>query len=242
LSDALTAAGVRHEQVGLTEAYGEALNAQLGLLRWAIDRTAGGRRDLAVFVAANYRATTPLVTQIMDRSNPGFERALRLVLNDLGAAAEPLDVDRLGEVVVGAYGRLGAHRGQQVWVEAGRRMLSAMRLLLTGGSVEDVVAEVERAQNAALLGDARLRPRPVQVMNLHQAKGREADATILLLQQDEFHGRERPPYPKLSRLLYVVMTRARQRAYILVPGAVHLLWQPLVDACEAATAQPRAAS
>jgi DNA helicase-2/ATP-dependent DNA helicase PcrA len=91
------------------------------------------------------------------------------------------------------------------------------------------------ARHRAVLGDAGLRPHPVQATNLHQTKGREADATILLLQPDEYHGNERPPYPKLSRLLYVVLPRARHRAYIAVPDDVHPLWQPLVEACEGAS-------
>jgi DNA helicase-2/ATP-dependent DNA helicase PcrA len=70
-------------------------------------------------------------------------------------------------------------------------------------------------------------------MNLHQTKGREADATILLLQPDEFHGRERTPFPKLSRLMYVVLTRARKRAHLVVPPEVHALWEPLIEICEA---------
>jgi DNA helicase-2/ATP-dependent DNA helicase PcrA len=72
-------------------------------------------------------------------------------------------------------------------------------------------------------------------MNLHQTKGREADTTILLLGPSEFYGYEQEPYPSGSRLLYVVMTRARQRAHLVVPNATHPLWKPLVDACEATT-------
>jgi DNA helicase-2/ATP-dependent DNA helicase PcrA len=41
-------------------------------------------------------------------------------------------------------------------------------------------------------------------MNLHQTKGREADATVPLLRPDEFHGYEAEPYPTGSRLLYVL--------------------------------------
>jgi DNA helicase II / ATP-dependent DNA helicase PcrA len=78
-------------------------------------------------------------------------------------------------------------------------------------------------------------------MNLHQTKGREADATILLLQTDEYHCNEQSPYPKLSRLLYVVLTRARDRAYLAVPNDVHLLWEPLIEACEGATEAAAAA-
>lgn len=234
LSDALTAAAVRHEQVGLSEAFGEALNAQAALLRYALAGTPG-RRELAVFVASNYRKDAPLVGQIVARSNPVFERALEAVINDLQAAARPLDVEQLADVIAGAYARLGTHRGQQTWTEAARRTRAAMRKLAGGELIAAVEEELDRARHRALLGDAGLRPHPVQVMNLHQTKGREADSTILLLQAGEYHGGEQPPYPKLSRLLYVVLTRARERAHIVVPNDVHPLWRPLVDACERAS-------
>jgi DNA helicase-2/ATP-dependent DNA helicase PcrA len=233
LSDALTSASVRHEQVGLSEAFGEALNAQMAMVRYAIERVSG-RRALAVFVASNYRRDTPLVAQIMERSNAAFERALGDVAADLQAAGSPPDPARLTAVVSGAYARLGTHRGQQTWAEASRRTRVAIKRLGDGEAFDTIVADMERARHDALLGDAGLRPNPVQVMNLHQTKGREADATILLLQPDEYHGREGPPYPKLSRLLYVVLTRARRRAHIVVPSGVHPLWEPLVLTCERA--------
>jgi len=234
LSDALTTAGVRHEQVGLSEAYGEALNAQLAMLRYALEGSPGSRRALAVFVAANYRRTVALPSQIVDRSNDAFERALEPVVRDLATAGSARDIDRLADLLGGAYAHLGTHRGQQTWTEAARRTRAAMRLLAEGQPLANVEEEVGRARHRALLGNAGTRPHPVQVMNLHQAKGREADATILLLQADEFHGYEAPPYPKLSRLLYVVLTRARARAHLAVPHDVHGLWRPLVEACEAA--------
>lgn len=235
LSDALTASGVHHEQVGLSEAYGEALNAQVAMLRYALEGTPG-RRALAVFVASNYRGDAPLVQQIMAGSNPGLERALLAVTQELQAAATTRDFERLADVIAGAYAKLGTHRGQRTWTEAGRRTRAALRLLTRGEPLSAVEEDLDRARHRALLGDSGLRPHPVQVMNLHQTKGREADATLLLLQPGEYHGNERPPYPKLSRLLYVVLTRARERAHIAVPDDIHPLWRPLVDACEAVMA------
>jgi DNA helicase-2/ATP-dependent DNA helicase PcrA len=232
LSDAFTAASARHEQVGLSEAHGEALNAQLAMLQYALEGTPG-RRALAVYVASNYRKDTPLVGQILDQSNSVFELGLRAVTTELKAAATPLDVERLADVIAGAYERLGTYRGQQTWTDAARRTRTAMRFLTAGESLRVVEEDLALARHRALLGDAGLRPHPLQVMNLHQTKGREADATILLLQPGEYHGNERAPYPKLSRLLYVVLTRARSRVYIAVPDDVHPLWQPLVKTCEA---------
>lgn len=177
LSDALTTAGVRHEQVGLSEAYGEALNAQLAMLRYALDGTPG-RRALAVYVAANSRGDTPLVRQIVERSNPTFERALERVAADLWAAAHPqLDIDRLGAVVTLAYSRIGTHRGQQTWTEAARRTRTAMRHLAADRPFSSVEDELQRSRHASLVGNTGLRPQPVQVMNLHQTKAGEHDAT-----------------------------------------------------------------
>ncbi|KMV16491.1 hypothetical protein A5731_08205 [Mycolicibacterium conceptionense] len=227
LSDVLTENGVRHEQVGLSEAYGEALNAQAAMVRYALQGVPG-RQAFAVFVAANHRARTPLVKQIVQGTNSAFERALADVTGDLLAASNPLDVEGLAEVVANAYARLGTHRGQETWSLAARRTRAALRHLRDGKPFSAVEADLERSRHAALVGDAGLRPHPLQVMNLHQTKGREADATILLLQDDEYHGDEGPPYPTLSRLLYVVLTRARQRAHIVIPDRVHPLWSPLV--------------
>ncbi|OZC62047.1 hypothetical protein CH306_18375 [Rhodococcus sp. 15-725-2-2b] len=228
LSDVLTESGVRHEQVGLSEAYAEALNAQAAMLRYALHGVPG-RSAFAVYVAANYRAHTPLVQDIVQKTNPVFERALSYVANDLLAASNPLDVDRLADVVSGAYSRLGTRRGQETWTLAARRTRAALRHLRDGGPFSVVEAELERYRHSTLVGNGGLRPHPVQVMNLHQTKGREADVTILLLQDDEYHGNEGHPYPTLSRLLYVVLTRARRRAHIVVPDRVHPLWSPIVD-------------
>jgi hypothetical protein len=138
-------------QVGLTEAYGEALNAQLAMLRYALEGTPG-RRALAVFVASNYRRNAPLVHQIVVASNPAFERALEAVIRDLQAAASPLDSERLADVIAGAYARLGTHRGQQTWTEAARRTRVAMRVLAIGeplAAVEDEGGDLVAAARPA---------------------------------------------------------------------------------------------
>lgn len=125
----------------------------------------------AGFVASNYRNNPPLVVQIMNQANPTFERALTAVRTELQAAATPLDVERLTDVIAGTYARLDTNRGQQTWTEAARRTRAAMRLLTAGRSVAAVETDVDQARHRALLGDAGLWPHPVQVMNLHQTKG-----------------------------------------------------------------------
>lgn len=235
LSDALSADGVLHEQVGFSEAYSEALSAQLALLRFATSGEPGGRRALAVYVTANTRSSgmPPFARQILEGTNPAFERAVAPVTAELQAAASASDYQLLADVIAGTYARVGTYRGQETWVQAARRTRTAMRSLGEGSDLAAVEREIELARYAALVGITQARPRRVQVMNLHQTKGREADVTILLLQPDEFHGREQEPYPQGSRLLYVVLTRARHVAHLVVPPEVHGLWEPFVRACQA---------
>jgi DNA helicase II / ATP-dependent DNA helicase PcrA len=87
-------------------------------------------------------------------------------------------------------------------------------MLQNGGVMADLTREVEDLRARTLVGSRAGRPKAAQVMNLHQTKGRETDAAVLLLQSDEFHGNEAEPYPTGSRLLCVCLTRARERAHI----------------------------
>lgn len=95
LSDALTAAGLVHEQVGFPEAHAEALSAQLALIQHALgQKGAQVRRALAVFVTAclRGRGLSHLAQQMLDKSNPALERALghsRKIYARRGSARTP---------------------------------------------------------------------------------------------------------------------------------------------------------
>lgn len=236
LSDAFLAARIAHEQVGLTEASGEAVNAQLALLRDALTGSETGRRAVAVYITATTRGSSapPFAMQILQGHNPAFERRFGQVNTELKDAADcdPWDVGVLGQLIKGAFGRFGTLRGQETWLQAASRFRTLLQSVESGGDLAALERIANRLRHGILVGHAPTRNHAVQVMNLHQTKGREADVTILVLQSDEFHGYEREPFVRGSRLLYVVMTRARKVANIIVPGDVHPLWQPLVTACE----------
>ncbi|RSM34822.1 ATP-dependent helicase [Amycolatopsis balhimycina DSM 5908] len=234
LSDALTVAGLKHEQVGFGEAYGEALAAHSALVRYAIDDGMFPLRELAVYITATQggKGIPPLAQQVLDpRGNPVLERAIAQLATDLRDAATPLDLGRLADTVTGAYARVGTFRGQETWTQAAQRTRNA--LLGRRGEVSPtaIVEDLGRLRDESLVGNLAGRRRPIQVMNLHQTKGREADTTILLLGTDEFYGRETEPYPDGSRLLYVVMTRARRQSHLVVPAVAHPLWRPLINVC-----------
>lgn len=234
LSSALAAAAIDHEQVGFTEAFGDGLEAQFRLLLWALTRKPGARTALAVYMrsVSRGRDATAQANAILAKSNPAFESAVGGVIRELCCHTTPdLNVDGLLEVIRAAHQRLGFPRGEETWNLANQYLRRAARVGATDGSVETLVLAVERVRVDTLVGFVNARTKPVQVMNLHQTKGREADATVLFLQEDEYHGKEREPYPTGSRLLYVCMTRARERAHIVVPDVVHPLWLPLVNKC-----------
>ncbi|MFE6500129.1 UvrD-helicase domain-containing protein [Kitasatospora sp. NPDC057738] len=236
LSDALTEAGLAHEQVGFTEAHAEALSAQLALLQYALgDDDAPVRRALAVYVTACLRSRnlSELARQMLNRSNTVLESAFSDLARDLRSAggAEP-DIARLAGILTGAYARIGTFRGQESWLQAASETRRALLLLDEGLGIDAVAARLREVHDETLVGSTRPRPHPIQVMNLHQTKGREADTTILLLGDDEYYGPEGEPFPSGSRLLYVVMTRAREQAHLVVPAQTHPLWAPLIAALE----------
>jgi DNA helicase-2/ATP-dependent DNA helicase PcrA len=68
----------------------------------------------------------------------------------------------------------------------------------------------------------------VQLMNFHQTKGREADAVILVYREGGFVAgwTEREPFEEKSRVLYVGLTRARERVTVLLPPDPHELVAP----------------
>lgn len=234
LSGKLAAAEIDHEQVGFTEAFGDGLEAQLRLLLWALTRQPGARTALAVYLrsVSRGRNATAQANAILAKTSAAFEAAVGGVIQDLGTHTTPnLNLDRLLEVIRSAHQRLGFPRGEETWNVANQYLRRAARALEANGSAETLALEVERIRVDTLVGFMNGRTKPVQVMNLHQTKGREADATVLLLQEDEYHGKEGEPYPTASRLLYVCMTRARELAHIVVPDLVHPLWLPLVNRC-----------
>ncbi|WP_226345891.1 UvrD-helicase domain-containing protein [Agilicoccus flavus] len=236
----LTAAAIDHEQVGFTESFGDSLQAQFASLRWALDGTPGARAALAVYSRSISRGREKSISEaIITKSMPELETALRLWAADFKAAAQGdfPDYDDLLHRLADLHHHLGFPRGLETWLAANTQLRRAVRVLQRGGTIDELELAINELRASTLVGAKAPRAKAVQIMNLHQTKGREADATVLLLQPDEFHGYEREPYPTGSRLLYVCLTRARERAHIVLPDDTHLLhglWAPFVDACMAA--------
>ena len=106
-----------------------------------------------------------------------------------------------------------------------------LRLLRRGSAIEEQLAALWRKQGSYLgaeaaldeamlqdqLSDSHREASSISVMTMHQLKGREYDAVLLIEDQHRtFRGREtEAPYMETRRLLQVSLTRARHFAYIL---------------------------
>ena len=99
-----------------------------------------------------------------------------------------------------------------------------------GAPLERLNRAVAHARDASFVeldsGDAGL----VQLMNFSQTKGREADAVILSYSGSDWYGYDAAePFDEPSRLLYVSLTRARERVVVLLPTDPHPLVAPFLN-------------
>lgn len=236
LSETLADSDLEHEPVGLNIAYGEAIAAMLELTRFALTGAGAVRRALAVFVTSESRerGLPELARQILDKSNPHVEAHLTSIAGELVAGGRTADARQLRRAIERLPDGLFNPRCSRAWVRASRQFYPLLTRGPNGGIAPDVLVAAERLRTSQVLDSVGQSPSAVQVMNLHQTKGREAQTTVLLLQSDEYHGGESEPFPEGSRLLYVVMTRASERAVVVTPPYPHPLWSPLVAACRAA--------
>ena len=238
LSDGLAAAGVDHEILGLSDAIACALDAQVALLRFGAGIGDWGvfLESLAVFVTSAQRGKgLPLLAReiLEDRVPP----VIQSQLNSLKAGlVSETSVPRFLELARNAHSHLGLMEKESAWALAAqmlRPMHARARRETSGLEVQRVVEYIGAAAREAtysLLTDTSSDPHEVQLMNLYQTKGREADATVVILRQGDVMGYEDEPFPSVSRLLYVVFSRARQRIVVLLVGEnLHPAVSPLAD-------------
>ena len=226
LSDALNAAGIGHEIVGLSDAVTSALEAQFEMLNLAAGEGDPEliRRALGIFVTSVERGRTPdLARMIVGQLSAPDTLAARLegLIEALDACAS---VSETLAVVSEALDRVGLLRGGRPWSTAirflrtllGPRLCRATTLPADGfGNLRDKLTDQQVDLLTSMDADD---PASVQLMGLYQSKGREADATIVVLRGNDYYGREREPMPNGSKLLYVVLTRARKKTIILTFG------------------------
>jgi DNA helicase-2/ATP-dependent DNA helicase PcrA len=232
LSDQLADAGIPHEIIGLSESLSAAVDAQVTMAQYA-----AGLRDwkavlqyLAIFVTSAVRGNQApaLAHQILRTASAS--RTLQQRLEALQAGLDQADgLTSALQVAARAHQAIGLPNKASAWARAAqmlRPIYAASSRAPHGRHLRDeqVLATLDRVVEdrrvAMLTEDTTENEAAVQLMNLHQTKGREADATIVILRSTDFFGTHRSePFEEPSRLLHVVFTRARKRVVALLFGA-----------------------
>jgi DNA helicase-2/ATP-dependent DNA helicase PcrA len=237
LSDQLTRAELSHEIVGIPEALDAALRSQFEMIRYAAGH--GSRKQasrmLAIFVASVERGrqvpNEALMLAGKLSKTEAFKGRLDLIFGRLKDASSPKEALSLAQV---AMSELGLTRGAKAWHTAnsvlaevvGARLLNLQSFPEEG--VEAVSGRITERHLALLQDNDPALSAHVQLMGLYQAKGRESDATVVILRESDFYGKEAEPMPDGSKLLYVLLTRARAETTIVLVGrALPRLVSPL---------------
>ncbi|WP_435204117.1 UvrD-helicase domain-containing protein [Micromonospora sp. bgisy143] len=226
LSDQLTGLDIAHEAIGLPECLGSALDAQHAMVQFAGDVASWTRvlQRLAVFVTSSVRGKqVPDLARILLGQVPApatLERRLNNLRQHLDGAGPSAAVVLAAE----AHDTLGLPRGGRHWQRAAQLLQpQVVRHLRRHSEPAEALGALDTAIAAYrtdLLTHVTGEPAaPVQLMGLYQTKGREADATVVVLRSNDFYGPERhEPFETGSRLLYVVLTRARHKTIVLLFG------------------------
>lgn len=228
--------GIQHVLVGLPEAQGEALNALVTLCEYGVGarNDAAVRESLATFVAACSRGGRPpgLAVQLYtgDNLSESFRKQLSTYEALLRKAASQ-GLKGLATVASRGWKLLGFSAGQRPWQRAVADFAATLRLIEHVQADTESVAvlrrEIELRRPGHLVDMLGVFHAPVQLMNFHQTKGREADAVILVFQDGEWYGHDAEPFTDSSRVLYVALTRARREISVILPDNPHALVAPL---------------
>ena len=239
LSQALHERGLAHEISGLPEAHIEALSMMAELCKYAVDPSdaAQCRRALAVYMAsASRKVDERLVARIASGApiteQPSLERAVTELEVTLREAADKGSTEVL-DLAAESFIRLPLGFGIRPW-----RLAAVEFIRLTGPArgrpvdelPELVTALVNQRRDAVLDKDPSTGA-GVQLMVLHQAKGREVDASIVCIAH-EYAWRDTASALRQRRVLFVAMTRARQQVVVLLAPNPTAAVRPLLTAAK----------
>jgi DNA helicase-2/ATP-dependent DNA helicase PcrA len=237
LSASLFAIGMDHVLVGLPEAHGEALAAmdaacQFGAghldfeqvrLRLAIFLTAAVRGNAVPELALMLRGSISLPTRLQDRLD-GAQRSLQ----------REDGIEHLVNAAMSLWPSLGIGTANRPWNQAARTFAAVARQAErrareTNAFFTELARNVSNQRTETFFDGDGATGKSIQLMNFHQTKGRESDVVILVYRGGDWFGREEEPFPMNSRLLYVSLTRARQRNIVILPPTPHPLVAPFAE-------------
>lgn len=236
-ADELRAVGLDFDIAGLPEAHAVALECLNRLCRYGIGLATDEdvRQGLALFLTALSRdKQAPVLAQALIGSedlNPLIDSAIRSAESRLRAQAGG-EMRGLVQRATQTWDDLGITSGLRAWAQAAEHFERIATPLFGRRSSETTmttlnVAVEQHVERALVNVDYTDRGR-VKLMTYHQAKGREADVVVHVFQADDYFGRDREPYQKMSRVLNVAISRARKRVEVVLPRSPHPVVAPFV--------------
>ncbi len=233
LSLQLDRAGIDHRLVGLPEAEATALAVMLAIIQFAYGDIAWGQVGVALgtYLTACTRGPTPTLAHAFAKGRP-LPPVLQQRVAQLQSALSPraeASLAEISEIAANAWVTLGVTVGEAPWLRAAPSFLTLARRSVgdPATQVAELTKSIASLRVEAMLESKGGRLPAVQVMNLHQTKGREVDAVILLCGDNDYHGKESEPFVEGSRLLYVTLTRARNEVTVLLGSRPHQLFAPI---------------
>jgi DNA helicase-2/ATP-dependent DNA helicase PcrA len=227
-ADRLRRDGLDHEIVGLSHASGEAELATAFLARFAVGLATWDEvlQRLGVFLASTVRGTPPPVARQMvlgDRSlDPGLARLLHAERDSLSGLTERT----VGELIAEAramWPRVFTG-GQRLWElgldDLANETASIAHRLLDASVVEELAAIASKQRTVSAIDSLPANRAPIRVMNLYQIKGRQMDVSFTVREPGDREPRGSAEAQRLGRLIFVAVSRARQRAGFIFPVGV----------------------
>lgn len=228
-ADRLGEEGLEHEVAGLSHASGEAEVATALLARFILQEV--GWDDvlirLGVFLASAWRGRPPpLATQLVagQASLPDGTKRLLAAERDRLTMLAPLTVAEFLEESRGFWRRLVRGGGERLWA-IGVGDLTSESLQLRGSPLTSAAAASLSSIAATRRATATLDnlpgvDAPIRLMNMYQVKGRQMDVSLTIREPGDHEPRTPADIRRLDRLLYVAISRARERASFVLPSGI----------------------
>ena len=237
LAAGLSDAKVDHVLVGISEAHAEALNTIATLCAYGVGMKEDDdvRLAFATFLTACVRGNKVPEMATSLKAGADLPALVRTRLDELEGALRDAASATVGELVRVAcrgWEAIGIIGGKRPWRRAALDFVAlARRFALRPASeatIQPILAVVERRHANPLLESDPSVHGPVQLMNFHQTKGREADAVLLVYRGGDYLANKNAaePFEESSRVLMVALTRAKQEVTVILPPDPHPLVAP----------------
>lgn len=234
LSFRLRQAGIDHYLVGLPDAEADALTAMLAITRYAYGEIPWAEVGVAFgtyLTACSRGKYAPQLAQDFANGDslPAVLQGRVEALRAAATKAAHSSLRETADVAATAWPALGITDSEAPWNRSAPSFQALARQSTRDPATQttSLARAIAQLRLGAMFESLRRRLPPVQVMNLHQTKGREADAVVILCGDDDFHGYETEPFVAGSRLLYVILTRARIEVTLIFGNDPHALVAPI---------------